>query len=354
MSYYPVLKLSNAEMGALSTLKEDTKGLITPIIESKMIPAKKQEDWQATFRTLGTYTAEKARGTRFIYDFHSAFEKIGEVVELIEEESGNNLVQHCIGKLEEAELDFIPCLHFDAPSWMIDSVLQSNQPEVAIRIRCHDFSSPIEEAMADRIMDKIINRATNKSFIILLDFYDSSINENRIMTSLRNFSTINADKFVLLLTSCPENADSAQPNAFSLINSREDIKTYFKLKKSFSELEFGDYTVRLKPQLDGANINYYNTYLKIFYSSEDDYYIGKSTLLQDKGVETFQDVCQEIVNSDVYKKSDFSSGDKAINDCAKGTLEINNHLKPIEFGINHHIELTAKQLEIRSPILPSF
>ncbi|GAB3790659.1 beta family protein [Virgibacillus kimchii] len=344
MSYYPVLKLSNAEMGALSNLKEGTKKLITPIIESKMIPAKKQEDWQATFRTLGTYTAEKAGETRFIYDFHSAFEKIGEVQQLIDAESGNNLVQHCIEKLEEAGQDFIPCLHFDAPSWMIDTLLHSKQREIAIRIRCHDFNSPIEEIIAERITDKIIKQATNKNFIVLLDFYNSSINENRIMTSLKNFSTIKADKFVLLLTSCPENADAAPANAFSLSNSRDDIKTYFKFKKAYPELEFGDYTVRLKAPLENVQINYYNTYLKIFYSSEDEYYIGKSTLLQDKGIETFQDVCEEIVNSDVYKNPEFSFGDKAIHDCAEGSLEINNHVKPIEFGINHHIELTARQL----------
>ncbi|UJL45780.1 hypothetical protein KFZ58_15535 [Virgibacillus sp. NKC19-16] len=344
MSYYPVLKLSNAEMGALSNLKEETKELITPIIESKMIPAKKVTDWQSTFRTLGTYISGKIGETNFIYDFHSAFEKIGEVHELIDSKSSKNLVEHCIDKLVEAELDFIPCIHFDDPAWIVDSVLRSDQPEIAIRIRCHDFNSPLEEMIVERITDKIIHQATNKSFILLLDFYNSPINENRIMSALNNFSQIKVSKMVLLLTSCPENADKVSPNTFSFVNSRDDLKTYFKLRDDYPELEYGDYTVRLKPPLESSNINYYNTYLKIFYSSEDDYYIGKSTLLENDGVKTIQDVCQEIVNSDVYKHPEFSAGDKAIYDCAEGNLEITNHPKPIEFGINHHIELTARQL----------
>lgn len=344
MSYYPVLKFSNAEMGALSNLKGDTKKLVIPIIESKMIPADKVDDWQSTFRTLGAYISRKIGATKFIYDFHSAFEKVGEVHELIDPESGKNLIGHCINKLVQADLDFIPCIHFDDPTWIVDSVLHSDQPEIAIRIRCHDFNSPLEEMIVERITDKMINQATNKSFIILLDFYDSPINENRIMSSLNNFSQIKASKMVLLLTSCPENADKVSPNTFSFVNSRDDLKIYFKLKNDYPKLEFGDYTVRLKPRLESSNINYYNTYLKIFYSSEDDYYIGKSTLLENDGVKTIQDVCQEIVNSDVYKNPDFSSGDKAINDCAEGNLEITNHPKPIEFGINHHIELTARQL----------
>ncbi|WP_088051435.1 beta family protein [Virgibacillus dakarensis] len=263
---------------------------------------------------------------------------------LVDNESGKNIIEHCIEKLVQAELNFIPCIHFDSPIWMIDSVLQTQQPEIAIRIRCHDFSSPLEDIIAERISDKVMDKMNNKNFIILLDFYDSPINENRLLTSLKNFSGINAYKLVLLHTSCPENADWAAPNSFSLVSSRDDLKTYFKLQKKYPDLKYGDYTVRLKPSLEGANINYYNTYLKIFYSSTDDYYIGKSTLLENKGVETIKGVYQEIIDSDVYKSPDFSTGDKAIYDCAKGIIEISNHVKPIEYGINHHIELTGTQL----------
>src|SRR5690625_4987194 len=170
MSYYPVLKLSNAEMGALYNLKEETKSIITPIIESKMIPKNKLDDWQSSFRTLGTYLVEKVGATKFIYDFQSAFDKIGEVQELLDDESEMNLVQHCIQKLVDVNLNFIPCVHFDAPTWVLDSVLESEQPEIAIRIRCHDFNSPLEETIRDRIADKIIKLAPDKEFIILLDF----------------------------------------------------------------------------------------------------------------------------------------------------------------------------------------
>lgn len=344
MSYYPVLKLSNAEMGALSTLRDETKELITPIIESKMIPTDKVDDWQSIFRTLGTYISEKLGSTKFIYDFNTAFEKIGEVQELIDNESEKNLVQHCIEKMMESNLNFIPCIHFDAPQWIIESVLASDVPEIAIRIRCHDFNSPLEDMIAERIADKIINANTDKHFIILIDFYDSPINDHRIKISLDNFTKIKASQHVLILTSCPDSADMAPPNSFTNISSRDDLKSYMKLQQDYPTLKFGDYTVRLRPRLDNSHINYYNTYLKIFYSTEDDYYIGKSTLLDKNGKEAFIDVCQEIVDSDVYKKPPFSAGDQAIKDCADGVIDINNHLKPIEYGINHHIELTTKQL----------
>lgn len=113
---------------------------------------------------------------------------------------------------------------------------------------------------------------------------------------------------------------------------------------------FGDYTTRLAPALDISYVDFYNTYLKIFYSSEDIYYIGKSTLIKDNGIETFSDICQEIVDSDLFRGPEFSHGDQAIFDCANKTISISSHSKLIEYGINHHLELTVEQLQIRSPI----
>lgn len=343
MTYYPILKISNAEMGALENLKSETKELIVPILESKVISEIKVDQWWTTFRTLGQYLKNKIGEMKFIYDFSSAFEKIGEFHEL-KDENGFDLVQHCIKKMEEARLNYVPCLHFDSPQWIIDSVLQSTSDEVAIRIRCHDFNSPMEDLIRERVTEKIINLAPHKKFSIIIDFNNSPISYNRIETSLQNFSKINYNILVLALTACPEDANKALPNTFSLICARDDLKTYYQLRKEFPHLQFGDYTVRLKSDFEGTDINYYNTYLKLFYSSEDDYYIAKSTLLDRNGIESFIGLCQEIIESDLYKGPDFSHGDKAIKDCAERVLAITNHSKPIEFGINHHIELTARQL----------
>lgn len=39
---------------------------------------------------------------------------------------------------------------------LIDSVQHSDQPEIAIRMRYHDFSSPLEEMIIESITDKRI------------------------------------------------------------------------------------------------------------------------------------------------------------------------------------------------------
>ncbi|WP_157793970.1 beta family protein [Paenibacillus donghaensis] len=343
MTYYPILKISNAEMGALEHLKEETIDWITPILESKIIAKDKIEQWWTTFRTLGKYLRGKIGEMTFIYDFSSAFEKIGEIRQL-KDQNGFDLVQHCIMAMEEAQLNFIPCVHFDSPEWFINSVLTSNSEVIAVRIRCHAFNSPMEEIVQKRILEEIIGLNNEKKYILILDFYNSPISLTRMETSIKVFSSLPFQRIVFALTSCPEDANKAAPNSFTLICQREDLKTFRKLQEGYPYIEYGDYTVRLKPEFEGNDINYYNTYLKLFYTTEDDYYIAKSSILEKNGVESFIAICQEIIESDVYSGADFSYGDWAIKECAEKKLIISNHPKPIEFGINHHIELTARLL----------
>jgi hypothetical protein len=353
ITYFPVLKLSNSEMGALGNLKSETKDLIVPIIESKMIAKDRVQEWWTVFNTLGSYLSGKIGTNKFVYDYSSAFEKIGEIQELKDTE-GLNIAQYCNDKLEEADLNFIPCVHFDSPSWLINSVLESTRPEVAVRVRCHDFSTPMEELIIERIQDKIFDSAPEKEFTIILDFYNMPINQHRINSSLKNFSKLSSAKLVLLLTNCPEDADEASPNSFTAVRTREDYSAFKIEKANYPNLNFGDYTVRLKPGLEGRDINYYNTYLKIFYTTESEYYIGKSSLIDKNGIETFINICKDITESDVYSGSSFSYGDQSIEDCANSKINVTNHSKPIEFGINHHIELTARQVSLISPVQSVF
>jgi len=343
--YYPILKNSTAEINALHNLKQETKMSIIPIIESKPINSNNVKEWWATFRTLGTYFRNKLGNMKFIYDFNSAFDEIGEISDSLRCPDSKNLVQHCHYKLKECELNYIPCVHFDSPNWILHSVLELESDEIAIRIRCHDFNSPMEDMILRHIKENIIGVAPTKKFHIILDFYNSAINYKRKHGTIQRFSSLSEGPLVLAVTNCPEDSAGITPMSFEIARARNDYKTYIQLKEEFPNLLFGDYTVRLKPEPDReARIDYYNTYLKIFYTTEDDYMIGKSTLLGDSGIDNFISICQEIVDSDVYKQEDFSYGDKAIKQCAEGKLQINNHQKPIEIGINHHIELTTYQL----------
>ncbi|KAA0834984.1 beta family protein [Bacillus paralicheniformis] len=350
--YFPILKNSSSEMSALENLKDETKQKVIPIIESKVINPKKVDEWWSTFKTLGSYFQKKINDMKFIYDFNSAFDKLGEALESLKSPHNKNLIEHCIEKLNEKNLNFIPCIHFDSPEWIISSVFKFRPTEIAVRVRCHDFNSAMEDLVIERIQDKIFSQNLKTNIYIILDFSNSPINEVRIKKSIHNFTKLEPQKLILALTNCPEDASGIKPVSFTAADQRLDYKTFQSFKKEHPKLLFGDYTVRLKGEPDNnSNINYYNTYLKIFYSTEDDYMIGKSSLLESDGIDTFISVCQEIIESDIFTK-DLSFADKKIEECANKRFTINNHSKPIELGINHHIELTVKQLT-GSPVLSS-
>jgi hypothetical protein len=138
----------------------------------------------------------------------------------------------------------------------------------------------------------------------------------------------------------------------TLVSARNELNQYLELKSEFADLKFGDYTTRLKGEvLKGFNLNL--SYLKIFYSTETDYYIAKSRLIKDGAEETFYEICQQIIDQDFYPGEDFSFGDAEIKKCADKKITISGHQPPIAIAVNHHIETTVNQLLVKSPVLSS-
>ncbi|KXG44570.1 beta family protein [Tepidibacillus decaturensis] len=247
----------------------------------------------------------------------------------------------------EYELNFIPVVHFDSPQWFIDSILKLRREKIAIRVRCHDFNSTLDNIIFQTINSNIISRfeGSTKKYYVILDFGNKPSTIERIRKAVNIFSQINNSEIILSITSCPEDASNVGAMSFDVGSLRDDFKSFNLLKSEFPYLKFSDYTVRFSPEPDqDARIDYYNTYIKIFYTTEDTYMIGKSSLIKDNGIDNFHLICQEIVESDLYFRENFSEGDKALKLCAERSLIISNHSKTIEYGINHHIELTSTQL----------
>jgi len=340
--YYPLLKNANNEMKALKELKEESRQEITPIIESKRVRKSNIPNWESTFNTLGRYLKERIKDTRFIYDFNCALEDLGEETQLVNI-TGDNLVQHCLNKMDEEDLNVIPCFQHDSPEWLINSVLKANYSEIAIRIRCHDFQESFNPFVLEKIKSDLKLAKPDTKITVILDFFNHPTTPKRIQNTIDTFSKIENSKLVYLATSCPENANDAETHSVTLIGPRTELNNFLELKLKNPNLEFGDYTTRLKGEvLNGFNHN--NSYLKIFYSTETDYWIAKSKLIKDDGELTFYEVCTELIEQDFYPGPTFSFGDGEIKKCADRQLTISGHQVPIAIGVNHHIEITIAQL----------
>lgn len=217
--------------------------------------------------------------------------------------------------------------------------------QFAIRIRCHDFQESFDKFVLMKLTEDLKSLKQEKHFTIILDYYNSKYSLNRVQHTIDVFSKLNPSSIVFLSTSCPEDASATEADSFSFAGPREEINSYLKLKKLNPNLIFGDYATRLKGEvLSGFNIR--NSYLKIFYSTETDYYIAKSKLIKNDGEKSFHGICREITEQDFYPGPDFSFGDKEIDKCARELLVINEHQSPITISVNHHIETTINQFSV--------
>lgn len=339
--YYPLLKNSNNEMKAIRELKEATKSSVIPIIESKRIKYDSFENWQGSFNTLGRYLSERLSKMNFIYDFNCALDEIG-IEEEFTNEKGENLVEFCISKMKEYELELIPCFQHDSPTWLIQSVVNSGYDKIAIRIRCHSFKESFDSYVFEKLTRDLAEKH-NLSITVILDFYNVPTQLDRINNAIKTFSALPNSEIIFLSTSCPEDASDAEVHSITLVASRKDLNNYLELKKLHPSLLFGDYTTRLQGEVL-AGFNHNNSYLKIFYTSETDYYIAKSRLIKDGGEDTFHEVCHELTEQDFYSGNEFSFGDNEIYRCSIKEITISTHQAPIAIAVNHHIELTVAQL----------
>lgn len=353
MDYFPVLRHSNAEIGAYSNLKEETKNAIIPIIESRRIATSNRSEWWETFKTIGTYFKKTFGNREFIYDFRQAFDFIGSPNNQLLSDKGVDLVSFCLQKFKEQGLNYIPAFHFDSADWYVESIAKSNPDKIAVRIRCWSFDEALDTIIFDRV-DTIIKKHFDNGVkkYIIIDFLDNIDNTTRIESAVAMFAKLHNTTPIICLSSCPANADKAKPMTFKQIAPRNDLTTYLTLKQKHPELLYSDYTTRLTPEPDeGKKIKQENTYLKIFYTTSDSYMVGKSTLIKDNGVETFVKVCNEIIMSKAYNGEKFSDGDKAIHDRAHRKIVIKSHTKLIEYGISHHIEFTINYFRQNSLVL---
>lgn len=340
--YYPLLKMGNNEMKALKHLDQGTKEKVIPIIESRRVTNSEGKSWEWTFKTLGTFLKDRVAGIKFIYDFNCALEDL-ETPSILETTDGIDLVQHCIKKMEDQDLNFTPCFQHDSPEWLIRSVITSGFQEIAIRIRCHDFQETFDRLVLDKLRNDLKELSPETNIIVILDFYTKIVSSSRIQHAIDVFSEIENSTLVYLATSCPEDASGADAHSLTLIGPREEIEKFLELEMTNDNLYFGDYTTRLKGEVLGG-FNFNNSYLKIVYSSETDFYIGKSKLMKEDGEETFHEVCQEIIEQVFYPGSHFSFGDNEIQRAADKKITISGHQAPIAIAVNHHIETTVEQL----------
>ncbi|MBU5274348.1 beta family protein [Levilactobacillus brevis] len=354
--YAPVLRDSSAEMKALSEFyvqfPNDVEML--PIIECPNIPitfGNDRGDFPQKLNTLGSYLKTKVDEHAFIFSLVPAFSNISSPADY-RSTSGKSLTQFVNDKLVENKLNFSLMISYDSPDWLLDEINDLNLTNLWISFSAYDFKSTIDDAIITSMLQRLKSRLHNINLNLQVNFYNKLEDPDRIFNFIHRLfqETTNV---IFTATSCLPNSANIPHSSITLLSDRTDFHIYKKMQQSFKELIYSDYTVRLMPEPSEEakhDINLDNTYFKIFYTTEDSYYILKSGQVSkardaaNPSHKTIQEICNKMIHADIYDGSSFSWGDSRISEVAMGAAHIRDHRTPIGIGINHHLVKTLHQL----------
>lgn len=340
MSYYPVLRHSNAEMNAFSTSVPAIQSAIIPIIEGRRLKHSNKKQWDKLFNSAGNFLKERVNEHLFIYDFKNIFDNIQDhSTELLINDK--NPVQFLIEKFKEANLNFIPCFNHDSPDWLIQTIKNNNTNSISVRIRYYDIEKPLHSPINNYVKGLLSEHFSDKEIYIIFDF-KTKLDRTKIEPNIQFFNDYSN---IILSTSSLNEKKDVPKMSFTKVSERNEINLFKELKTDYPQLLFSDYTTRLTPEPDlkkGFNMN--NSYLKIYYTTKDGYYLGKSDKFDEGEPENFQQVCDLITQSNLYSGDNYSNSDTQIKRCALTLEEVLSHQKTIELSINHHLQFTIDEL----------
>lgn len=342
MIYYPILRHSDAEMNAFRTLKSATQKLIFPIIEGKRIKKDQKNHWNKSLNSAGNYVKQRINSQPFIYDFRNMFDNLQDYNTEIKIDNINP-VEYIINKFTDSKLEFVPCINHDSPEWVIKSILKSTPKEIAVRIRYYDMEPALHNPINNHVIDTLNTYFPDQQVTIILDFKDKFDN-SQLISNINFFNNMQINRLILSITTLDITKD-VDKMSFEKVSDAKEISIFNTLKQNYSKILFSDYTTRLTPEPDlrkGFNMN--NSYLKVYYTTDKGYYLGKSKKFDDGEPENFQEVCKKITSSKLFKGRNYSSGDRKIEECALRQIDILNHKTTIEISINHHMEYTIDHL----------
>lgn len=354
--YYPILKNANNEMKALKKLSEQSITSVTPIIEGKEIRPQDLSKLNNRLGTVGNYLSERVTPAHFIYDFGVQLKSLPAET-FPKFSNGNDFITDSMQQFESQGLSVTPCFHFDSPNFIINTLSEmQNLNSIAIRVRLHDFQYSMDSIIVSKILSDLDKFPTYIEKFIILDYYNKiPSNHSRTNYYISQLSKHTNIKFIFASTNCPENAQDAEANAITPVAPRLELNSYKSLLETNeckASIAFGDYATRLEGVvLKGFNRN--KSYLKIIYTTETDYLILKSKLIENNGEEDFYQICQDFIESPHYSGIDFSYGDQQIYSCANQHITIVPHQEPIAISVNHHIELTVNIIHSLIPSIPS-
>lgn len=231
----------------------------------------------------------------------------------------------------------------------IHEIVKADNRGLCIRVGLEEASDPNLLIELDQLIHEISVKPKDCDFILDLgappNFEPIPAFTNLIVAIVKDLPHLNLWRsFGILGTSFPKTFGGIK-SGVSLLPRYEWI-LYKNLVQSLQKLDvrtpsFGDYVIN-HPEVVNLDMRIIKPKANLRYTLDGNWLIARGKNVRDFGLGQHKDLCDLIVNHREFYGSSFSTADKYIYDCAKGSASTGNLTTWRRIGTNHHIELVAR------------
>lgn len=351
LHYVPILQSKRAEFTALHQMSNDAKVRLTPLINVIPVPwnhtkNEPQKTLKAHLDKIIAYIEKSWPGN------YSLFLDLMYVASKDEVIEGRHSAIYCLETLHHYRQKIIPVTGFDRDDNYqnaIKSIVRRHKLGICFRIQQDELDDLNE--LADALDDLLRKFDIEAKFCdVILDFEALPLKDVRDpatyisgiirafpdLTKWRTF-TIAGSNFPKILEMNAD-SDTLIPRTEYLLWSQIVMDDDIPRLPSF-----GDYSIQ-HPEISDLDFRKIKSSVNLRYTTEAHWRVYKAREKFRYGYVQFNEICNDLIDTQEYYGSHFSVGDKYIDECAKntngpGTPEIWRRV-----GFNHHMTVVAKQL----------
>lgn len=351
--YVPVLKGKEGEFAALEELSTHVRSQIIPLIEMPDVAYDYANERLA--KTLEQHVAAIAgrlwkswQGTGPLYLDLSSFKH-----ELLAD--GRTALESALADCVERGVTAVPVLSRKSSNAFIAAASKHSATTsngACIRLVVEDFGEEIDlDEQIARLIDGLSGTAIS-SIDVIIDLKDLGSEAGRAVLVARSvFSMIPRKdewrRIILAAASFPEDLSDVGAAKSTELPRRE-----WELWKTLQrrpqllprrDMIFGDYGIA-NPTTKDLDPRMMQMSASIRYTTQDNWLILKGRNVRQYGFDQYPELCRALVPRSEFRGSQFSWGDKYIQDCSDGMVGPGNATTWRKVGTNHHITLVTKEL----------
>jgi hypothetical protein len=347
--YLPCLRWKRGEYQALSSLTPSIKDMLLPLIDVAEIgyDFEERSDKHSIDDHLKPF-AQRVRERWGMKDCYIDFHLIDGSQRMA---TGKHPVSFVFDKLRLFGIRSIPVLGLHHDNDMLDAIKERiNQDErgLCFRINLEDAAS---SELGDQLNElfQIFGKVPEQCDLIIdeeapnFDPIDGFV--GLIEGLITNLPYLNNWRLLGLIgTSLPQSLKTLEPG-ISII-PRYEWQAYKKLVARLNASGvrvpvFGDYAIN-HPEARQGNQRFMKTRANIRYTINDNWLIVRGEQVRD--LSEYKELCSDLVTHNSFYGTDYSTGDKYIQECSEGIKSTGNHTTWRWVGTNHHLTLVAQDV----------